>query len=256
MATLAWIKENTAVLQLLVIIIGGGLGLWKYWHEQNEARRIAAREMAIDQIVVNGFLIAASEMESAGQQVVFAWLSVENLRSHKDPQSDFAEWRKGLLENGECKRLLYGNDTRFAAATARIRMIHGALYDAIASSYSELCYRMRELALESPDTPFRADPVSVVFLATNYYRFAGGVATKAAQILTDDAHLTLSTKDVLKDKRLTALIDLCEKYKQKHTAYVEACRTQADLNLKFQKLKELNDWMAQAIDGKDGLNSI
>ena len=61
MAVLNWIRDNIEMLKLAVVVVGGGLALMKYSNEQREGRRIAAREMALRHLVIDGFLVAASE---------------------------------------------------------------------------------------------------------------------------------------------------------------------------------------------------
>jgi len=253
MATLNWVKDNIAVLQFVVIVLGGGWGLYQYWHAQTESRRVAARQMAIQHLVVDGFFVAASEVERVGYQVVCAWTSANSLRKHKDPVSDFEAWRKELLQSEHCRLILYGTNAHLAEAMCRVRTVHGVFNYAIINSYAGLRDGVRILASEPADLFLRKSETEM-YLYQNYYMFAGGVAAKAAEVLIDDENLTFSTRHILRNKRLVTLIGLCEQFREKHKAYVDAYQAQSDEQATNKRLMELNDWMNWAIE--KGLNPI
>lgn len=250
-----WVKDNVDALQFVVaasqfaiIFIGGGLALYKYWHEQSESRRIAAKETAVQHLVVDGFLLAASEIETAGQQVTFAYMSLME-EDVQDPKAYLLMLRNGWLGNDCCRQMVYGSTGRLAGAVSRIQMTDDAAYYVIMNVYAELCHWMSFVTLYPPDVVF-ASPQSlrnIKNVVDNYYIFGHTVATKAAEIFVNDEHLTLRAGCFRKNKDFNALTGICRDFMQKHKAYV----AQSDQKTRTEKLMELNEWMRQ-MTGDDG----
>jgi hypothetical protein len=247
-AFIRWIKDNIVVLQFIAIVIGGGIGLYEYWQDKNESRRISARELALEHIVVDGFLAGASEIEAAGSQLASAWMYVGELRVSPDPNADLLAFQKGLLTTNLCRQMIYDDNTHLAEGTARIRMLDGDLYYAIFAPYEELVHWMRVLALDPPKVVFASNPQSMVNLAQNFHHFAADIAAKAAEILSDDDQLSFSTKQIRGNGRFAQLIEVCKQFTSRHKAYVECSRTQDNQQGDNKKLQELNNWMVQVIN--------